>query len=517
MTSFEKSVEVHVRSVLYCRVSSRKQTSDGSGLDSQEHRCRQYAAAKGYEVAAVFPDDVSGGGDFMQRPGMVALLKYLDAHPGENFVVIFDDLKRYSRDTEFHLKLRREMMARNATRECLNFNFENSPEGKFFETIVAATGTLEREQNTRQVIQKMKARVEQGFWVFRAPVGYCYVKSPRGGKELVADEPLATTVREALEGYASGHFATQTEVKRFLESKPEFPKDKPNGEIRQQTIIRFLNKEVYAGLVAAPKWGVSTRQGHHEGLISLQTFERIRQRLSETAYAPQRKDINADFPLRGAVSCACCDTPLTAGWCKGKNKKYPYYFCRTKGCDAYAKTIRRGKIEGEFAALLASVQPATKLVRIASAMFGKAWDQYQARAEGDAKSLEREIEDAERQIGQLVERIMDASNGRVIAAYEMRIDALERQKLILEEKAAQGPGPRHGFDDMFEHATQFLASPCKLWETGRLDLRRLILKLAFPGHLTYCRSEGFLNTKLSIPFSMLGSFSGSEGGMVPPA
>ncbi len=41
---------------------------------------------------------------------MVALLAYLDARSHERYVVIFDDLKRYSRDVEFHLKLRRISM-----------------------------------------------------------------------------------------------------------------------------------------------------------------------------------------------------------------------------------------------------------------------------------------------------------------------------------------------------------------------------------------------------------------------
>ena len=63
------------------------------------------------------------------------------------------------------------MQTRNAIRLCLNFPFEDTPEGKFLETIIAATGTLEREQNGRQVLQKMKARMEQGFWVFCAPLG----------------------------------------------------------------------------------------------------------------------------------------------------------------------------------------------------------------------------------------------------------------------------------------------------------------------------------------------------------
>lgn len=137
------------KAVIYCRVSGKKQVAEGSGLDSQEHRCRLHAETNGYEVVKVFPDDVSGGGDFTKRKGMVALLKYLDDHPSENFVVIFDDLKRYARDAEFHLKLRRLMAERGATRECLNFKFDDTEEGKFFETIVAAQGELERTQMGR--------------------------------------------------------------------------------------------------------------------------------------------------------------------------------------------------------------------------------------------------------------------------------------------------------------------------------------------------------------------------------
>ena len=49
--------------VIYCRVSSTKQRIEGSGLESQEQRCRAYAIEKGYTVEAVFPDDVSGGGE----------------------------------------------------------------------------------------------------------------------------------------------------------------------------------------------------------------------------------------------------------------------------------------------------------------------------------------------------------------------------------------------------------------------------------------------------------------------
>ncbi len=94
------------KAIIYCRISSTKQRIEGSRLESQEYRCRQYAAAQGYEVETLFTDDVSGGGDFMKRPGMVALLQYLKRHKKTHYVVIFDDLKRFARDTMFHLKLR---------------------------------------------------------------------------------------------------------------------------------------------------------------------------------------------------------------------------------------------------------------------------------------------------------------------------------------------------------------------------------------------------------------------------
>src|SRR3989344_1800458 len=92
--------------LIYCRVSSDRQVKEGHGLDSQEHRCREYGKSKGYEVEEVFRDNFSGKGDFMRRPAMQEMLHYIDKHPHKNYTVIFDDLKRFARDTEFHFKLR---------------------------------------------------------------------------------------------------------------------------------------------------------------------------------------------------------------------------------------------------------------------------------------------------------------------------------------------------------------------------------------------------------------------------
>lgn len=514
MNAFRNKLDKPRRAVIYCRVSSKKQKTEGSGLSSQEYRCQQYADAKGYIVDKVFPDDVTGGGNFIKRKGMVALLQYLEDRPSEQYIVIFDDLKRYARDVEFHLALRRAMEDRKAIRECLNFNFEDTPEGKFNEIISAAAGQLEREQMARQNRQKSIARLEQGYAIFRPPIGYKYVKSPHGGKELVPDEPLASVVREGLEGFASSRFASQAEVKRFFEACPFFPKKLLDGTIRKQIIPDLLPRITYAGYVGCDVWGVPMRKGRHEPLISFETHQKIIRKLSAGVYAPARHDIHDDFPLRGAVSCDCCNIPLTAGWSKGRQQKYAYYRFRS-GCTHYGKSVAREKIETEFEQLLSNIQPTQELADMAALMFRNCWNMLAEQASELKGVIKQKITDNEKKINQLVDRAVLATNPRVIAAYENNIEALEKEKFELVEKL-QNPGRNgHTFEKLFEHALRFLVSPCKLWETERLDLRKIVLRLVFSDHLHYCPEKGFLNTNLSMPFKVLGGYSplrGQDGG-----
>ncbi|GKY89297.1 recombinase [Sinisalibacter aestuarii] len=504
------------RAVIYCRVSSTKQKTEGSGLEGQEHRCRQYAAAQGYEVEAVFPDDASGGGDFMKRPGMVALLTYLDAQPDKDYVVIFDDLKRFARDTEFHIKLRREFLQRDARIECLNFKLDDTPEGKFVETIFAAQGELEREQNRRQVIQKMKARVEKGYYVFHPPVGYRYAKDRIHGKLLVRDEPVASIIAEALESYASGRLASQSEVMRFFESKPDFPKSSDDGSVRITKVREILERPTYAGYVEAPNWGVSLRKGHHEPLISFATHERVQERLKGNANAPARKDINKDFPLRGFVLCDDCGEPMTSCWSKGRNKPYAYYLCDTRDCVSKRKSIPRADIENGAEAILRSLQPATQLFDLVRAMFIDVWEMRLTEARSARKTLESQIKDIDGQTEALLDRIVEASSPSVIQAYEARIEKLERQKIRLSEHAAQIVPPKGRLEEFIEHALTFLGNPWFLYEKGGFAFKRTVLKLAFAEPLRYSRDGGYRTAKITFPFKVLADFSTQKCDLVEP-
>ena len=418
-----------------------------------------------------------------------------------------------ARDIESHWALRRTLEEMGGKLESPSVTFGEDSDSILVENLLASVSQHQRQKNGEQTKNRMRARVMNGYWVSHAPVGFKYEKVKGHGKLLVRDEPLASIVQEALEGYASGRFETQAEVKRFLESQPDFPRTK-YGHVTNETVNRMLNRVHYAGYIEFPSWDVSLRKGHHEELISLETYQTIQDRLNDKPKAPARPDLNADFPLRGFVLCNDCCHPLTASWSTSKTgKRHAYYHCFTKGCPSNRKSIKRDVLEGEFEDMLASIQPSETAYALLRDMFKYGWELRGAKIKETMRALRRKLSEAETQIAALLERVVDASSPRVIGAYEVKIDALEKEKLLLGEKLTQSGTPQRSFDEMFELACQFLASPWKIWKNGDLAQRRTVLKLTFAERPHYCRNEGLRTPKTTLPFKALAGLNTESGVM----
>ncbi|MCC7253615.1 recombinase family protein [Hyphomicrobium sp.] len=492
------------RAVIYARVSSPRQVAEGHGLESQATRCREYAERKGYEIVETFFDKAISG-SLSDRPGVMAMLSYLKHHSREGeIVVVIDDISRLARDTRVHTDLRLAIGLAGGRLESPSITFGEDSDSIFVENVLASASQHQRQKNGEQTKNRMRARAMNGYWVFHAPTGYVYKKVHGHGQLLVRDEPLASIVQEALEGFASGRFQTQAEVKRFLESQPEYPCKTAAGTVRYEEVLRLLSRPHYAGYIEVPHWGVSLRKGHHEGLIDLQTFERIQQRIKGGARVFTNNDIGEDFPLRGYAVCAECGGPLTAGWSKSKTgKRHPYYLCFAKGCTCRGKSIKRDVIEEQFGTLLQGLSPSAQTAALFKDLFFDAWEQYASRTEEIAKALRNDLRKTEQQIEQLLDRIVESSTASVIAAYERRIAGLEKDKLIIIEKLQESAAPRRSAAQQFEPAFRFLENPHELWVSERLDDKKLVLKLTFADRLAYCRNQGFRTPKTTLPFKAL--------------
>ncbi len=499
------------QAVIYTRISSQAQLAKGDGLESQATRCREFAGYKGLDVIKTFQDARSGS--LIDRPGMQAMLSFLRTHRKDGLTVIIDDLSRIARGIIAHWELRKAIDDAGARLASPSIEFGEDSDSVLVENLLASVNQHQRQKNAEQTINRMRARMMNGFWVHPIPpIGYRYEKSKDRGKVLVRDEPYASIIQEALEGYARGRFQLQSEVKRFLESYPEFPRDS-KGEVRNQKINDILTHVIYCGYLESKHWDIALRPAQHEGLISFETWQTIQDRLNDNAKVPARKNLNEDFPLRGFVACGECGHPMTACWSKGRNSHHPYYMCFKKGCGSYRKSIRRDTLEGEFEDLLKSLQPTEGLFKLARAMFEDLWDHQLAAQQTRQASLDAEIVNINRQIEQLLDRIVDTQSTTVITAFEQRIEKLEKARFALQENIASIGQPVRAFDETFRTAMDFLASPWKLWHSDRLEDKRAVLKLTFADQLAYVRNEGFRTAETTLPFKVLGGLNSVENRM----
>ncbi len=188
--------ETFQKAIIYCRVSGAKQVREGDGLGSQETRCREFAKFKGYDVAKVFKEDISG--KLASRPAMIDLLQFLRRYRKTGTVVIIDDISRLARGLEAHLQLRASLAKAGGRLESPSNEFVEDSDSILVENLLASVAQHQREKNGEQTKNRMRARMQNGYWVFGAPIGYKFETQSGHGKILVRDEPVTSILADAM-------------------------------------------------------------------------------------------------------------------------------------------------------------------------------------------------------------------------------------------------------------------------------------------------------------------------------
>lgn len=486
----------------YNRVSSERQVNEGNGLQGQNKKSTDYIRQKGYKVGRSFNDEgVSGG--ITERPAMRELLNFLDNHKddGNEYVVIIDDIKRLARDVQGHFTLKTAIYSRGARIESPNHRFEDTPEGKFVETVLAGAAELERNQNKRQVISRMKSRLEAGYWPFMPPAGLKNKKDPIHGKILAPVEPHASIFKGAIEKYKDGILLTQEEVKQYLHKEYEAV-GLPNRP-SLSTIVDILKNPLYAGYIEYEHWKVPFMKAKHEGYITLETYNIVQERLQGRSKPWQRRDYSSDFLLRPYVLCDSCGKSMTASWNKGRSKSYPNYFCRHKGCKYNWKVVGKYKMESQFEALLTQVKPADEHVDLTMDVLQEQWG---TRLEQYAKYRERlafDLSEAKEGIEWYAVRARKTRDEGLISTYEDKIKELTFKKKKAENNLAKQLYTSEQFGTTSKKVFNTLKKPMDMWKSDDYNDKRTILFMYFEGELRYDYKLGFGTSSLAYPVKLI--------------
>lgn len=264
-------------------------------------------------------------------------------------------------------------------------------------------------------------------------------------------------------------------------------------------VKKLLTNSVYVGFVEYKKWSVDRRIGHHEPIIDSITFQQIQDRLNGKVKVLSRKDNTKEFPLRGFVLCAKCNKTMTASWTTGRDRKHPYYHCKTKDCELKGKTVKRSLIEDEFEAILRAIKPKEKTLALTKEILLDVWNKRIADVEGVKKSHEKDLDEVRSKIRMFLDRIGKTENETMVKAYEKEIEKLTNEEQILENQVQVMRGSKPEFGTALDLTFSFLKNPYAYWKKDDLKSKHLVLKLVFMDRLTYELGNGFRTANLALP------------------
>lgn len=499
------------KAIIYCRVSSERQVKEGHGLDSQERRCRDYCKEHCYQVVKCFSDD-GVSGKLFDRPAMKAIIAYIDSYPTEGFVIVFDDLSRFARDVKVHLQLKAELVSRGARLECPNFSFQDTEEGEFIENVTAAAQQYDRQKNRRQVIQKMKARLDDGYWPFYPPPGLINKEDPVRGKILVPQEPYATIYKGAIELFRDMFLVTIEDVRQYI--LKQYRAFGINKDLSLNGARFILAQRLYAGLIDYKPWGVSMAKAKHDGFVSPETYYAVMARFSGKPKPRLRENYNDDFPLNGAVTCAKCGGPLTGAWNRGRSNRYPNYSCHRHDCPFQWKVTRRDIVEEGLMSLLKEVKPSEELIDLAIEILNDQWAQRKASHDLEHKQGENELRDIEDSLERFNGRISKAKDEEVILNYEAEIKRLLAHKKEIAEQSLKHHYSSDEFGTASKLVLETLKDPVNMWKNGKYEEKRTVIYMYFGQKLAYDYASGFGTADLACPIKVIKDLNGPKDKLV---
>lgn len=301
--------------VAYIRVSSARQVEEGGSLDSQTRQIQQYAASRGYDLVRLFREEGESA-KTDQRPQLQEMLRFcMDKSNGVQ-VVLIPKIDRLARNVHDYTNLKLQLSRLHIRLESLGEKIDDTPVGRFTETILASVAQFDNEIRAERSKGGMIDAVTQGRWVWQPPIGYRTIRHQ--GKGTIEPDPVfAPIIREAFRLLDEGHQGSRV-VREYL---------RKHGVSRStSTFFRLIHNPVYIGKIHA--FGkVFDAKPPFLPLVDEATFYRA-QRALKPSNLPQTYQVETDeFPLRGSIKCPC-GRHYTASWAQGKlGKKYPYYRC----------------------------------------------------------------------------------------------------------------------------------------------------------------------------------------------
>jgi site-specific DNA recombinase len=233
--------------VLYVRVSTDEQASQAQNLPTQQRKCTNRCSRDGLTVDKTFIDADSAR--TAERPQFQAMLNYCRKHKGKVTHVVFADLSRLARNVGDQSVTLATLRQLGITPVSCDETIEDSAAGKLSVNLLGAVNQFFSDSLSERIKYRMSAGVQQGRWLWVAPIGYLNAKAAKGvPPELRIDSQRADLVRKAFELVASRSYTLEEVLRRINLLGLNTRRGRP---LTKQTLSRLLRNQIYAGWIVS--------------------------------------------------------------------------------------------------------------------------------------------------------------------------------------------------------------------------------------------------------------------------
>ena len=481
---------INMNCVLYLRVSSEEQVENYS-LSNQESTCKKVAESRDLNILEIFREE-GASAKTANRPELIKLLEYCRKHKDNIALVMFYRIDRLARQISDYLTIKRKLFELGITLMSATEPTEDTPTGKFVETLLAASAQLDNDVRGARSKQGLYQRFRDGLPIGKAPLGYQNITE--GEKQIVIPHELEfQLVKKAWDLVTTGTKSTREMAEIMNSWGLRAVWGKKLYKLRSQTVCRIFRSIIYTGVLKYDKYPNEEVVGKYTPMITKEQFYRVQDILDGRRTTPmgsKRKVDNPNFPLRKLVKCHYCGSPLTAGICKGNTKTYPYYWCRSN-C---LKTISSIKLEEILLDRLKEIQPSQEAVELFTLILRTTYDKR-------IKTLQERKKTADNELFELKEMMSKLVQGHLRGTYSD--DIYESQKTLFEDKilsteivANDSTLDKYDIESTIVFIKALLKNLARAYEVSDYGQKQVLISSIFPSGLTFDNTR-LLNSEIS--------------------
>jgi site-specific DNA recombinase len=331
---------------IYSRVSSDEQKK-GLSPELQKELCSKWAKSNGYQIVGVYEDGGKSGTKTVGRDGLDDMI--IQCQNEKVNVALVVDTDRIARNEVDHFNIKTALKKGNTQLIAINQPMINdSPEGQFFETILAGTNAFYSRLLGRKVKKSLEKKCELGDFPGWAPLGYINVNKgteEKPHKVVVIDPEKGHFITELFRLYSTGDYPVDTLVDMMYEMGL---RSKNNKKVYRSVLYAILKNPFYIGMF---RYNGKIIKGNHTPLTTPEIFDSC-DRISKLHNQNSCRRRKYSWLLNGFAYCQEHNARLCGDWSRKKSKAY-YHGSILKSCHHYTPL---GDLEAQVVEELGKIQ-----------------------------------------------------------------------------------------------------------------------------------------------------------------